>query len=343
MATDLETRIADAYDDFGRRWAHSTSPLYASWAVGVGADAELVTRLAALPSRLRQPNLLFAATRWLGCPLGAYPEWAEWTRAHWDAVVELEASRSVQTNEPNRCATLLPVLSRIEGPVALLETGAAAGLCLFPDRYSVDYRTPSGTRRLDPDAGASPFALECTLDDDASLSPGMPEVAWRRGIDLSPIDAADADALDWLANLVWPGPDHAARVERLRGAAAIVAADPPSIERGDILEALPAVAAEAPADATLVVFHSAVLLYLDADGRRRFADLVSGLGAALGRRVVWLSNETLGTFADVDAQVPPDAATDHRFVQSVDGRAVAMAGQHGAVYETRTLRADRPD
>lgn len=335
MATDLEATTAAAYDDFGRRWAHGTSPLYEAWAIGVGGDAELVSRLAALPPRLRQPNLLFASARWVGCPLGAYPEWAEWTRAHWDAVVEVAASRSVQTNEPNRCATLLPVLSRIEGPIALLEAGAAAGLCLFPDRYSVRYHAPSGACRLDPDAGPSPFALDCTLDDEASLPRRMPRVVWRRGIDLSPIDASDADALDWLANLVWPGPDHAARVERLRGAAAIVAADPPAIERGDILEALPAVAAEAPAGATLVVFHSAVLLYLDADGRRRFADLVSGLGAALGRRVVWLSNETMGTFAEVDRQVPTDAATDHRFVQSVDGRPVAMAGQHGAVYETK--------
>src|SRR5690606_23846136 len=115
---------------------------------------------------------------------------------------------------------------------------------------------------------------------------------------------------------------------RLRGAAAVAASDPPQIERGDLLERLADVAREAPSDATLVVFHSAVLLYLSQSERERFADLVGGLGAAIDRRVVWLSNETAGTLGSVDAQLPPGTATDHRFLQSVDGQVVALAGQH---------------
>lgn len=334
MGREDERRIAAVYDDFGRRWAHGTSPLYEAWAVGVAQDADLLARLAALPRRMQQPNLLFAATRWAGAALAPFPEWAEWTKAHWAEVVAVGEERSVQTNEPNRCATLLPVLSRIDGPVALLETGAAAGLCLFPDRYSVDYDTPDGSRRIDPAAGPTPFSLACALDDTASLPPRMPDVVWRRGIDLHPIDAGDADRIDWLSTLVWPGPDHDARVGRLRGAAAVAASDPPSITRGDILDVLPAVAREAPSDATLVVFHSAVLLYLDGPQRERFARIVGSLGAQLGRRVVWLSNETQGTLARIDEQLPPDAATSGRFVQTVDRRPVALAGQHGAVYET---------
>ena len=162
----------------------------------------------------------------------------------------------------------------------------------------------------------------------------MPEVVWRRGIDLNPIDAADADAIDWLATLVWPGPAHDDRVSRLRAAAALVALDPPTIVRGDLLEQLTDVAATSPPDATLVLFHSAVLLYLDGEQRRRFADLVDGLGDAVGRRVVWLSNETKGTLPEIDARIPDGLDTAHRFVQTVDGVPVALAGQHGAVYET---------
>ena len=45
---------------------------------------------------------------------------AEWSR------------RSVQTNEPLRCAALLPALSGIEGPLALLEVGASAGSVPLP-------------------------------------------------------------------------------------------------------------------------------------------------------------------------------------------------------------------
>lgn len=336
MTEDADVRrIATTYDDFGRRWAHGTSPLYEEWAVALAAAPHLVARLAALPRRMQQPNLIFAAARSNGCAATTGAEFVAWLGDHWDAVVDTGAARTVQTNEPNRCATLLPVLSRIDGPVALLETGTAAGLCLYPDRYAVDYETPSGTRTFTPTDAAPAVTLACRLDDDASFPRRTPEVVWRRGIDLNPLDATDPDVIDWLALLVWPGPDHDARVARLRAAAEVAASDPPLIVRGDILEHLTEVAAASPPEATLVVFHSAVLLYLDAAARRRFADLVAALPAAIGRRVVWLSNETLGTLPEIDARVPADAMTDQRFVQTVDGVPVALAGQHGAVYETR--------
>ncbi|MDN3496376.1 DUF2332 domain-containing protein [Planococcus sp. APC 4015] len=339
MTTDDERRIAATYDDFGRRWAHGTSPLYEDWAIGMGADADVVARLAALPRAKQQPNIVFAAARLAGCALRPYAEVRDWIVAHWVDITAVAASRTVQTNEPNRCATLLPVLSRIDGPVALLEVGAAAGLCLYPDRYSVVYTAPEGERRIDPPTGASDVVLACAVDDADSVPDRHPHVVWRRGIDLAPIDAGDPASIDWLSTLIWPGPDHDARVARLRGAARIVAADPPDIVRGDLLERLVDVAGSAPSDATLVVFHSAVLLYLDAAERARFADIVTGLPQAIGRRVVWLSNETVGTYSSIDAQVPTDAVTDHRFVQTVDGVAVAFAGQHGAVYETTPFRS----
>ena len=331
--------IAAVYDDFGRRWARGTSPLYEDWARGISTDPEVLGRLALLDKPKQQPNLLFAAARWDGAPLVPYRELRPWLLDHWDRVVATGAARTVQTNEANRCATWLPPLSRIDGPVALLEVGAAAGLCLFPDRCSVEYTTPSGLQRVDPPAGPSEVVLACTVDDVASVPRRYPRIVWRRGIDLDPIDAGDADAVDWLANLVWPGPDHDARVARLRAAAAVAAADPPAIVRGDLLERVTEVAATAPADATLVVFHSAVLLYLDAGGRRRFADIMARLGSEIDRRVVWLSNETMGTLPEIDAQVPDATATDHRFVQTWDGRAIALAGQHGAVYETAPFRS----
>jgi hypothetical protein len=334
----VEESIAAVYDDFGRRWAHDTSPLYEDWATGIAGDPEVLDILHPLPRAKQQPNLIFAAARWEGAPLVPYRHWREWLREHRERVIATALARTTQTNEPGRCATLLPVLAHIDGPVALLEVGTAAGLCLYPDRYSVDYATPAGTLRLDPGDGPSRVRLACALDDAASVPARMPEVIWRRGIDLDPIDAADADAIDWLATLVWPGPAHDARIERLRAAAAVVAADPPPITRGDLLQLLREVAAESPPEATLVVFHSAVLLYLDTDQRRRFADLIAGLPGSVGRRVVWLSNETKGTLAEIDAQVPHGADSSHRFVQTVDGRAIAFAGQHGALYETLPFR-----
>ena len=79
-------------------------------------------------------------------------------------------------------------------------------------------------------------------------------------------------------------------------------------------------------------FHSAVLLYLDAAQKRRFADLVDALSRR--RPTLWLSNETTGTLPEIDARLPADLDAHHRFVQTVDGVPAALAGQHGATYET---------
>lgn len=335
MGEEDRAAVAAFYADFARNWARGTSALYEDWAARIAEDPELVAAIAALPSRLRQPNLLFAAARWRGVPLEPFARVRSWWHEHWDAIVETASERSTQTNEPNRCATLLPVLSRIEGPVALLEVGASAGLCLYPDRYGYDYAAPSGTVRLDPPAGPSRVNLACRLDADASLPATFPEVVWRHGIDLGPIDPGDEESVDWLATLIWPGRDHDARVDRLRAAAAVAALDPAPTTRGDLREAVPDIAATAPADATLVVFHSAVLLYLELADRDRFAEHALGLSAALGRRVVWLSNETRGALTRVEAQLPADLDGGGHFVQTVDGVPVALAGQHGGTYLTK--------
>ena len=49
--------------------------------------------------------------------------------------------RRTQTNEAARCALMLPLLAALPQPLALLEVGASAGLCLLPDRYGYDYGT----------------------------------------------------------------------------------------------------------------------------------------------------------------------------------------------------------
>jgi hypothetical protein len=48
-----------------------------------------------------------------------------------------------------------------------------------------------------------------------------------------------------------------------------------------------AAVAQAPADATLVIYHTSALWHLSAEQRGQFADTVRGLGAT------WLSSEPL--------------------------------------------------
>ena len=124
----------------------------------------------------------------------------------------------------------------------------------------------------------------------------MPEVVWRAGIDLNPLDVNDDSDVAWLSCLVWPG--EAGRAERLRAAVNAVRRRPPLIHRGDLLDDLARVAAQAPSGATLVVYGSAVLAYVDEVKRRAFAEGVAGLGA------VWLSNEGAGVVPGVSPGLP---------------------------------------
>ena len=88
-------------------------------------------------------------------------------RHHVDAVRGVMLARRTQTNEAGRCAALLPVLARLPQPLALLEVGAAAGLCLLPDRYGYDY----GERRLPaPSPDAPVFPCRASAGDAAAGS-----------------------------------------------------------------------------------------------------------------------------------------------------------------------------
>lgn len=189
----------------------------------------------------------------------------------------LVRSRRTQTNEIGRCATLLPALGLLPQPLALIEVGASAGLNLLLDRYTYDY----GEGRVLGEG--SSVMISCELRNDVPLPQAVPEIVWRRGIDIEPVDVRDDGAVRWLQSCVFA--DHAHRLERLRGAIEIGRSDPPIVIKGDLVELIADVVAEAPRDATIVVFHSAVLAYLEPERRARFTALLGELP------VVWLSNE----------------------------------------------------
>ena len=94
----------------------------------------------------------------------------------------------------------------------------------------------------------------------------VPRVVWRRGIDLHPLDVRDDEAVRWLECRIWP--DQPERLARLKAAVAVAWQDPPTIVAGDRVETVTEVAASAPPEATLVVFHSAVLSYPTPERRR---------------------------------------------------------------------------
>ena len=68
------------------------------------------------------------------------------------------------------------------------------------------------------------------------------------------------------------------------------------------MDDLPAVLAQAPADATLIVFHSAVLPYVSVERRQAFADVLREFSSK--RAVIWISNEGMRALPHVDALAP---------------------------------------
>ena len=301
---------AAAYVEFADREARDVSPVYERLARAVSRDEELLARLDALPVAKRQPNLLFGVVRLLGGPVddpGAFREFAlaTWTRID----VELRR-RATQTNEAGRCAVLLPLLAALPQPLALLEVGASAGLCLYPDRY--------GYRYGDYAVGSGEPVLECAA---TGLTPpgGVPEVAWRAGLDLNPLDVTDPADVVWLESLIWP--EHAHRQARLRAAAAVAAAEPPLLVRGDLVDDLPDLAARAPDGATLVVFHTSVLYQVPAPRRTAFVEVVRALPGH------WIASEDPDVLSYDTAPQPPRDALNN--LVALDGVPVAWARAHG--------------
>jgi hypothetical protein len=313
--------LRDRYLAFAENEAKGVSPLYEQLARAVSESEPLLRFIAALPAAKQQPNLVFAAVRHLyGAPRDAR-HLAELVERHPEPIRRLILARSTQTNEPGRCAVLLPSLARLPQPLALIEVGASAGLCLLPDWYGYDY---GGTQLPPRHTGADPAPVfSCRADARTPLPSAVPEIAWRAGLDLNPVDLSGPDEAAWLETLVWPG--NESRAERLRLAIGIARHHPPRVMRGDLLADLPALAATAPAGATLVIFHSAVLAYVGAEDRRRFAALVKELGAT------WISNEFPRVLPEIASKLH-DVRED-RFLLAIDGEPVAATGPHGQSIE----------
>ncbi len=313
MAAEDPAAVAQAYRLFARREARGRSAAYEALAESVAGDDVVTGFVASLPAGKRQPGLLFAAARYLG---GAVPDIGRLHDLVTGSRAELEQvmrTRRVQTNEPGRCAVLLPALARLPQPLALIEVGASAGLTLLFDRYSYVY---AGHQV----AGHDPYAptLSCEPRGLVPLPRRVPVIAWRAGLDLNPLDVTDDDDVRWLSCLVWPGEGD--RAGRLADAIATARRDPPVVHRGDLATGLPAVAAAAPPDATLVVYHCSVLYQVPPRGREEFAAAVRRLGAR------WLSAEDPGILPGTD--VP--AADGQMYVLALDGRPVATGDSHGA-------------
>ncbi len=257
----------------------------------------------------------------------AYPAFRAYCLAHAEAIRELVTTRRVQTNEVGRCAALLPAFAQVaargdERPLALVEIGASAGLLMAWDHYGYAYRMapPSapvsdvamddtlviaiptgdipatGASELRTGKASSPVQIATALRGECAptLPARMPDVAYRVGLDLYPIDARDEDATRWLRALIWP--EHADRRQLLEAALELARADPPHLVQGDAASsALTDLLEQAPPGATLCVYHSYTLNQMPAAIREQTLVRIADFARQHPERAVYrVSQEWFG-------------------------------------------------
>ena len=196
-----------------------------------------------------------------------------------------------------------------------------------PGRDSARDRRRAGTRRP---------LLHCPQGGARTPAPPLlPAIAYRLGVDVEPLDLADADTARWLSACV---PPEIGAVTRFAAAVEVARAHPAATLRGDLVEVLPAVVEEVPADALLCVVDTYVHVFLPPDRQAAFRDLVAWIGRT--RDVEWISVDPLvplGPAATGTVQaleVPPDWLRDNRDggLFGVIGRLGIRGGTcHGAV------------
>ncbi|MWV47919.1 DUF2332 family protein [Rathayibacter sp. VKM Ac-2803] len=295
-----------------------TSELQVQWALSIAADDATVALIDELPRAHRQPSLVFSVARLLGAP--ASPDIVEWLREAWPRVAPVAAERLTQTNEALRCAPLVAALERVtapDEPVALIEVGASAGLCLAPERYSYAFSAEGVETRL----GRGGPLLRCEVTGGGAPT-RLPNVAWRRGVDLRPLDVRSAEDRAWLEALL--PPDRPERTARLQEAVGVLQEDPPEIVAGDAADALPRLLDAVPRGLRAVVVSLGTLVYLPRAARERVLAAVDAGGASL---VTLEAEGLLPQVAAARAGLSAPAPTP--FVLAADGVPLACATPHG--------------
>ncbi|HXW45929.1 MAG TPA: DUF2332 domain-containing protein [Streptosporangiaceae bacterium] len=293
---------------------------------------ELLARLAdlpadQLPALLASAAIAFLVRRERPSPLAGYfpdpglpqpPFDSDFGRvagafvsARLDQIIDTCGGRRYQMNEAARCAQVALGIAATAAspaePVALVDLGTGAGLGLQLDRYRYEI---GGCAAGPPDAG---LTLACQPRGGLVPPPArLPPVADRAGIEASPIDLADADAVAWLQACA---PPEAAALTRLTAAIEVTRRHPARIVAADAVAALPGVLDSLP-PVPVVVVDAYLAVFLPAARQAMLADILARAGRT--RPVTWLSLDPLvplGPAGDTSVQglrLPPALVSDYQ-------------------------------
>nr|WP_252487782.1 DUF2332 domain-containing protein [Natronococcus sp. CG52] len=217
----------DIAETFARyaSWVEDQSPLYAAVAHAAADDPRIRDIAVEASTEQTEPQLLLAAVQSLLLkgrehPLERFyptcngdvpdedpvPHFRDFCLANEAQLRSVIATRRCQTNDVGRSAVLLPAFERVArtaktDAVAQIEIGTSAGLNLNWDRYRYEFE---GIGRFGEED--SPVAIETAVRSDRRppLPRELPSVAYRRGIDLNPLDVTDEADARWLHALIPP-------------------------------------------------------------------------------------------------------------------------------------------
>ncbi|WP_168714075.1 DUF2332 domain-containing protein [Streptomyces sp. A1136] len=290
-------QLAETFRRFADQQCAGLSPLYATLSHAVARSNDLLDLAARTRPGQPAPNLLLGGIhhilrRGVQHPLAPYftghehldadhadSLLADFCRRHRARIERIISTRSVQTNEPGRCAVLLPAFAALqqqldERSIRIVDVGASAGLNLLWNRYTYDY---GGQRLTLPDSDPA-TVLACDIRGGTPpLSIDAARFVRPVGIELHPVDVTDTEATEWLVSLTWP--EQTARMRTLNAALALASRTPPTILAGPAEEHLADVVAETPIDQHLVfVFSWSIYqIFGSPGGRDRLAATLADL------------------------------------------------------------------
>ena len=358
-AESLRVEVAEQARAVAAAWSPAGAP--ASWWLtaetftAIAEEPVLLDLALEVPPERLPPLLLSAAITRLVAelrpqPLAGYyprpggpqpprddrfrPALCAFATAEREALSRLCAEHRYQMNEVGRCLDVLPALALVTAgdprPLALVDLGTGAGLGLHLDRYRYDYALPDGGHLLGG-AASSPVSLSCDVRAGRPpVGPHPPSIGSRVGVDSEPLDLTDPTTAAWLAACV---PPEASAVTRFAAAAAVAAAHPVRMVRGDVVDVLRHVVAELPRDELLCLVDTYVHVFLPPPELARFVALVDEIGRE--RDLDWISIDPLvplgphATGTVQDLPVPQAWITDNREggVFGVIGRVSIRAGR----------------
>jgi hypothetical protein len=300
---ELVHDLAQRFSDFAKSFDKG-APLYSRIAQRVANEPAVLDLMAVAPITQQIPVLLFASAHHLLLDqrdhelAKHYPNispeigsgdatdlFVTFVLERADAMKELLATRSTQTNEIGRCNWFLFPFAMLEaevGALAQIDVGSSAGLNQLLSKIAYDI-SPGGLI-----GESDSLTIMCDISGTPPIPKQVPNVCWSVGLDAKPIDVRNDEEVRWLEACVWP--DQVERFDRLQRAISLARSHNIEVEHGDAVDDVAQAIERAAKRGHPVVTTSWVLNYLSPERRIAFVNELDRIGSS--RDLSWVIAES---------------------------------------------------